>query len=196
MASEIPHLRVAVLYGSAIKGDFHKKSDIDMLLLFDAKHNPEVGEEAKIAHKIGSDALSKHNVPHSFSFVMENMNDQHLDTQFLRTVVNEGIVIWARPEINVLRKPQPNMEPVAIFSYSLTSLTPKEKMAVHRALYGYRVEKVVKRKRYVNETKGIVGEYGEKLGNGVFKMPSRFSEDISELFKKYGVEYKKLDAWL
>ena len=195
MASDIPNLKVAVLFGSVVKGEFHKKSDIDILLLFDSKNNPEVGKESKIAHKIASDILSKYDISHSFSFVMENINKPYLDAQFLRTVVNEGIIIWALPEVKILEKKHPNMEPANIFSYSLTSLKPKGKMAVHRALYGYKVDKTVKGKRYLNETKGIVGERGEKLGDGVFMVPSRASEEVIDIFKKYKVKYNKKDIW-
>jgi len=196
MAGEIPNLKVAVLFGSVVKGEFHKKSDIDVLLLFDSEKNPEVGDESTAAHKVASDILSRYDIPHSFSFVMENINDPRLDAQFLRTVVNEGIIIWALPEVKILEKEHPNMEPATIFSYSLTSLTPKEKMAVHRALYGYKVDKTVKGRRYLNETKGIVGEAGEKLGDGVFMVPSRVSEEIIDIFKEYKVKYNKKDIWI
>ncbi len=195
-AEGIPNLRVVVLFGSTVKGGLHKKSDIDMLLLFDCDHNPEVGKEAKKAHEIASDILSQYNIPHSFSFTMENINDLHLDPTFLRNVVNEGIIIWARPEIKILERPHPNMESMDIFSYTLTTLSPKEKMAVHRALYGYRVEKVVKGKKYINEAKGIVGEHGEKLGNSVFMLPSHRSQEVIEIFEKHGVNYKMTGVWV
>ena len=124
------------------------------------------------------------------------MNDPHLDTQFLRTVVNEGIIIWALPETNILKKKHPNMEPATIFSYSLTSLAPKDKMAVHRALYGYKVEKTVKGKKYCNETQGIVGEHGEKLGDGVIMLPSREADAVITTFKLHSVDYKKKEIWI
>ena len=195
-AEGIPNLKVAVLFGSTVKGELHKKSDIDMLLLFDCDHNPEVGKEAKRAHKIASDILSQYDIPHSFSFTMENINDPHLDPTFLRNVVNEGIIVWARPEIKILKKPHPNMEPMNIFSYTLAALSPKRKMAVHRALYGYRVEKVVKGKKYINEAKGIVGENGEKLGDGVFMLPSKRSKETIEIFEKHDVNYKMTEIWI
>ena len=111
-------------------------------------------------------------------------------------MANEGIIIWARPELKLLEKPHPNMEPKSIFSYSLTSQTPKVKMAVYRAFFGYRVEKVVKGKRYINSAKGIVGEYGEKLGDCVFMVPSNISEKIIEVFEKHGVKYQMIDVWV
>ena len=120
-AKDIPNLEIVILFGSAVKNEFHKKSDIDLLLLFNSKQNPEIGEEGKKAHEIASEVLSKHSIPHSFSFVMENMNDPHLDTEFLRTIANEGIIIWALPETKILKRSKQYMKPATIFSYSLSS---------------------------------------------------------------------------
>lgn len=195
-AENIPHLVAAVLYGSVLKGEVHKKSDIDILLLFDTDHNPEVGEESRIAHQIASNILRKHEIEHSFSFVMVNINDLNVDIDFLRTVTKEGVIIWARPEMKILEKPHPNLEPMDIFSYSLSSIPPKEKMVVHRALYGYRVEKVVKGKKYVSKAKGIVKEYGKKIGNGVIIIPSRESNKVIDIFEKHGVDYRQIKAWI
>lgn len=194
-AEDIPNLKAVVLFGSAVKGDFDKKSDIDLLLLFDTDHNPEAGAEAEVAHKVASEVLSKYDLPHSFAFVMENVNDPRLDLQFLRSVISDGIMIWAHPELKMLKEPRPNMEPRSIFSYSLSALTPKDKMAVHRSLYGYRVVRVIKGKRYVNAAKGIV-KGKEKIGDGVFMVPSRTSQDVIELFTKFGVSYKRVDVWI
>lgn len=194
-AKEIPNLEVAILFGSAIKNEFHKKSDIDILLLFNTNRNPEVGEEAKVAHKIASDILSEHNIPHSFSFIMENINNPHLDTKFLRTIVNEGIVIWALPDVKILSRKKHYMKPASIFSYSLSHLPPKNKMAVHRALYGYRVEKTVKGKKYISKSDGLIGEHGEKLGDGVIMVPSRYASDIVSIFKLHNAEYKIKEVW-
>jgi hypothetical protein len=195
-AKEIPNLRMAVLYGSVVKDEFHKKSDIDLLLLFDCTGNPEVTEEGKTAHKISSEILSGYNIPHSFSFVMENINDTHLDTKFLRNVVNEGVVIWALPEVVMLEGVEQHLEPATVFSYALSHLSPRDKMAVHRALYGYSVEKTVKGKKYHNESdEGLIGEYGEKLGDGVIMVPSRFAKDVLSIFKSHNVEYTVKEVW-
>jgi len=66
-ADEIPNLLSVVLFGSVVKGDVSKKSDIDILLLFDADHNPELGKEAEIARKIASEISVKHDLKHPFS---------------------------------------------------------------------------------------------------------------------------------
>ncbi|MFQ6102288.1 MAG: nucleotidyltransferase family protein [Anaerolineae bacterium] len=37
-AGEVPNLRAAVLFGSTVTGEFRRKSDVDVLLLFDTDH--------------------------------------------------------------------------------------------------------------------------------------------------------------
>ncbi len=195
-AERIPNLITAILYGSVLKGEVHKKSDIDILLLFDTKGNPEVGREAKAAHLIASDISKRHDLQHSFSFVMYNVNRMRdADADFLRNVCKEGIVIWGRPDLDLMRKPSPSLRPKDLFSYSMRDLKPREKMAVHRALYGYRVEKTVKGRRYVNEAKGLIEEHGERLVDGVVMVDARISDKIVDLFERYAVQYRRLKIW-
>jgi len=40
----------------------HKKSDIDILFLFNAKHDPELREEANLVHKIAGEIEKKLNM--------------------------------------------------------------------------------------------------------------------------------------
>lgn len=52
---EIDTLEMAVLFGSAAREETHKKSDIDILLLFDADHDPELGFEGNQVHKLADE---------------------------------------------------------------------------------------------------------------------------------------------
>jgi predicted nucleotidyltransferase len=196
-ANRIPNLIAAILFGSAVKGEFHKKSDIDILLLFESRGNPEVGQEAKVAHQVASDISKKHSLQHSFSFVMHNISRvQDADVEFLRNVCKEGVVIWGRPDFDIMRKPHPSLKPKDLFSYSMRDLKPRDKMAAHRALYGYRVEKTVKGRRYVNEAKGLIDQHGERLVDGVVIVDPRISDRIIELFDSHAVQYRRLKIWV
>jgi len=65
-AHEIPNLKGAVLFGSVVKGELTKKSDIDILLLFDTDHNPEIGDEMDGALRLSSDIAKKYDLPIPF----------------------------------------------------------------------------------------------------------------------------------
>ncbi len=47
-ADKIPNLKYVVLFESIPKGEISKKSDIELLMFFDAEYNPEVGKEMDI----------------------------------------------------------------------------------------------------------------------------------------------------
>lgn len=89
---EILNLIGIVLFGSVITGDISKKSDIDLLLVFDSEHNPEIDKESEIAHKIVTEISTKHDLKHPFSLIFANKRHMgEMGPDFLWNVVREGI---------------------------------------------------------------------------------------------------------
>ena len=142
-AERIPDLECAILFGSAIKNELHKKSDIDLLLIFNAKGNPEIGEHSLIVHQIAAEIEQKRESDYSFSFVIMNKNDEKVDSDFLWNVAKEGIIIWGFPEYKLFTIQRKDMTPRALFHYNLSGLVAREKKAVRRAFFGYRTVKNV-----------------------------------------------------
>lgn len=190
-APKIPKLEQIILFGSAAKNEMHKKSDIDLLMIMDTEH-PETSKEAKIAHKIASDVSKKHRARHSFSMVFANKSLSDVEPDFLWNVAKEGIVIWGKPDF----KPIKTLKPWVIISYSLKNISPKNKMAVHRTLYGYRVEKKVGDKIYINESEGIVNKIGKKLGEAVVMLPAKEAESVINALEEHGAHYSLKKIWM
>ncbi|MCU0290309.1 MAG: nucleotidyltransferase domain-containing protein, partial [Acidobacteria bacterium] len=71
-ARSIPNLIGVILFGSAVTGDVSKKSDIDLLLVTQSDHNPELGEESVAAHRITSEISKKYDLEHPFSLTFFN----------------------------------------------------------------------------------------------------------------------------
>lgn len=194
---EVPHLSAAILFGSVAKGDVHKKSDIDILLLFEMSGNPETRREGKIVHQIASEISKKRSLEHSFSFVMYNVSEiGPTELTFLRKAVEEGIGIWIKTDVAVPAKLKSHLLAKKIISYSLSGLSPREKMAVHRALYGYRVVKKVGDKEYVNESPGLIEDIGEKLGPGLVMIDPKRAKDVTRVLQKHGAHFKSRDVWV
>lgn len=190
-ASEIPYLEQIILFGSAVTGEFHTKSDIDVLVVMDVE-NPEFSEGATMAHRIASDIAKKHKLGHSFSMVFVQPSFTDIDTDFLWQVAREGIIIWGKPSVAA----QETLEPWILISYTLKDMSPKHKMAVHRALYGYKVEKKVGDKVYLNEREGMVNKIGEKLGEAVVMVPARKADQILAALDEYGTTYSLKKIWM
>ena len=191
----IPNLKAAVLFGSAVTGEFRRKSDVDVLLLFDADHDPEMGPEAQATSALSAEIAVECDLAHPFSFVMENLRRSDLDPDFLWEAVREGIVIWADPALVLLPASHPRLEPALLVTYSTRGMSGRGKGALHRALYGYRVEKKAGEKVYVSEKPGLIDEVGRRLGPGVVLVPARAADQLVGLLERHGATYQVTKVW-
>ena len=181
-ASKIPNLAGVILFGSAVTGDISKKSGIDLLLVFDTDHNPELGEEVKIAHEIASNISVKYDLPYPFSFVFVNKGNMgEMEPDFLWSVIKEGVVIWRKPQDILMKAPHPSLEPSILIQYSVKELNEKNKRKILRWLY-------TSKKRIIEKRK-------EKLGPGVLLIKAEKFEEIKKVFDKFDVKYSIKRFW-
>ncbi len=97
---QIPSLLCVILYGSTVRNELHDESDIDVFLLFDTEHRPELGEERSMVARIAVQAAMRTDSYYDFSCVLSNLAQlETMDPGYLEHIVKEGIVIWARPEL-------------------------------------------------------------------------------------------------
>ncbi len=194
-ADRIPDLKVAILFGSAVTGEFRRKSDIDVLLLFEADHDPEMGPEAQAALALSSEIARECDLPYSFSFVMENLQSGALVPDFLWEVAREGIVLWADPALVLLPASHPRLEPALLVTYSTRGLSGQARTALHRGLYGYRAVKRVAEKVYVNQRPGLIHEAGWRTGPGVLLVPARVADPLVSLLEQHKATYQMVKVW-
>lgn len=177
-ADKIPNLVGVVLFGSAVTGDVSKKSDIDLLLVFDCDHNPEVGKESKIVFKISSEIATKEKMEQSFSFVFYNQrNPKEIEPDFLWNVAKEGKLIWGKCSQIFGREPHPSLEPLTLIKYSLKGLSEKNRRAFLRSLYGTK-----KGGKFISKKE-------ERLGPATLLIKAAKLDELKEIFARYGVRY-------
>lgn len=192
-AEEVPNLVCAILYGSVAKGNADRRSDIDMFLVFSTPHDPEKGKEFEVAHKIASEIQEELGVTNRFQFVFSNLK-LGVDEGFLENLCKEGVIIWGRPIIVDVNKLQ--LSPKTIVSYDISGLSNYEKLRIHRALYGYEVERVHKGKRYVSRSRGLLAEVGGKrIGRAVILIPRESTRYLKRVFDESKVKYRALEVW-
>jgi len=193
-AEKIPNLICAILYGSIVKGEMHKKSDIDILLLFDTDHNPELGVESKIAHQISAEVMKKHPCPNPVSFVFSNLNAiEQNEVDFLWNTAKEGVIIWGKPKQSML-KLKDVLEPKLLISYSMNNLERKEKVRVHRALYGYKSRTTINGKLYFTKKDGLLKK-GECLGQNTILLSAERADSVTTILDKFRVKYSMKKVW-
>jgi predicted nucleotidyltransferase len=191
---EIPSLRLAILFGSTVSGALTKKSDIDILLVFDLKGDIETGTEAEAVHKMAGDVSSKWDLAYPFSFVMYG-KDEAIEPSLMRDVLKEGFIIYARTD-TFLNGHKERLRPNILITYTLKGLTPKNKMALQRGLFGYRTERKYGKKKYLNSSTGLVGNNGRRIGPTAFLLTYTEAEKVRGLFKRCGCRFKEIPIWL
>ena len=196
-ADGIPNLKAAVLFGSAVDGTMTKKSDIDVLLLFDTDHNPELGDEMKAALNLSGNIAKKFDLPYSFSFVAKNLNDpKDVEPDFLWRVAEKGVLIWGKPDLTILKGAHPSLETMALVKFSLEGLPGKNRASIRRALYGYKVEKTVKGKTYTSQKRGVLSKKDYRLTPGMVLIPAPLLDQIIEVLKRNGAKFKITKIWV
>jgi predicted nucleotidyltransferase len=193
-AATIPNLRAAVLFGSAATGTLTKKSDIDILLLFDIEKNPETGPEAAAAQSLGGEISSRLGLAYPFSFVMYGRNEA-VEPALLRDVLRDGMVLYARTG-DVLGPRREGFLPYLLVSYTLRGMRPREKMALQRGLFGYTAVRNLGGKRYRNSRPGLVGEFGKRIAPTAFILRFERAGTMRSLFRENRCKYVETPVWL
>lgn len=191
----IPTLEAIILFGSAATKAMHKKSDIDLLLLFSADHNPETGDEGKLVYQHAREIERTHKLENPFSFVFVNRGEE-VDSAFLWEVAKDGQVLYCTPESILGMVELGHLKPAMFISYTLGRIPPKDRMYIDRQLYGYAVKRVHKGKEYVSEKEGLIPRYGKKLGRATFIIDAQKSDDVVRLFNEKSVVYTVTKVWI
>ena len=78
-----------------------------------------------------------------------------------------------------------------LISYTLEKASPKQKIALHRILYGY--EDFSNRGAYQYQRKGLIDTIkGKKLNRGVFIIPRKHKTSIISILRKNKATIKTL----
>ena len=192
IGKEIPTLQAIILFGSAAAGEMHKKSDIDLLFVFDTVTTPETNDEVAIIFRRAREIERKYKLENPFSFMLLHRGEG-IDADFLWEVTKNGSVLYLKPESVIGRREY--LSPSLLFSYSFQGAPPKDQMYVNRRLYGYRSKVVHGEKEYVNEKPGLVQLYGKKMGRATFIIDARKSDDVRRLFDERDIWYKATKTW-
>lgn len=158
-------LSQAILFGSFARGEFDRRSDVDLLLIFGEK-NPErkrLREVVKMGNEIIDELSGKGEKTWNFQFVIaRNMAD--LDSAMQRAIVQEGIILYGKPAPKRLRRK-------ILFTYSLAGKTRSEMVRFNRALR-------------------LAGVIEKKSKNAIF-VDDIDGRKVNEILKTFGAKYNQ-----
>lgn len=167
-AQEIPKLTHLVLYGSVSRGEDDRRSDIDLLLVFDSDKDPEKTDIAAVAHEKIGKAFADAGCEKAAQLTFTNL--KNIDSSFLERIAREGIIIWGKP----LVLSDKILKPKVLFEYKVGGGSRPEKVKFYRAVRNINAKKI---------KSGILVDEGNV-------------EDAEKIFKLNRIEYRKSRIWI
>jgi len=168
-AQNIPNLAQLVIYGSVATGEEERSSDVDILLVFDTKEDPEKTELAKIARREMGKAFTSAKCERSAQITITNL--KNIDESFIENIAREGVVVWGKPlfidAANILK-------PMTLFEYKVGGKSRVDKVRFYRALKSLEAIKVK---------------------NGIL-VSEENARDAENIFKTNKIDHKKSKIWL
>lgn len=179
--SEIPDLKLVVLYGSYARGENTSRSDIDLFIL-----TTKIKTQEEIQNKvIGLESEVGRNIQPTIRTISEL---QKTDSGLLQNIFKEGKVLYLREPAEIPSAVLLQQKPYIIYSFRISKLSQRDKVRFNRSLYEQ------KRKGY--KYKGLLNELGgKKLSSGCVMVPNNQKERIEKFFKKLNVKFEQLKVW-
>lgn len=178
--ARIPSLSAIILFGSYARGEADRRSDIDLLLVFDTRDDIKRSQDELL------DVLKEyHELP--LALTKKSSDDIAGDPRFFFNVFKEGYVLYKRPDAKLIPAAIAREKHAIIYRYDLSSMPHERKLRFNSSLF----TRVKGRYRYPGLLERIGGE---KLGPGTVMIPANAEREMDELLKAYDVKPRKLHA--
>jgi len=180
----IQNLKCIILFGSIVRDEADKRSDIDLLIVFDEK-NPK----SHIQEIMSVVTTLK---PHrEIKPTVTNLTD--LDEEFLQTVLREGEVLWGKI---IITTDKLLLKPYRLVSYNISTLKPSKKVKISRMIHGYQSKKTINGKIKQYKYLGLKDKYNVYLiSKNTILIPEEYAKIFLNELDKHRVKYQEKMVW-
>lgn len=172
-----------VVFGSYARGDFGRKSDLDLLVILRPTLNGDQDGVRRHAINIVSEVESETRLPvHIAPFVTSAGDPDGLGAEFLHELWTDGVVLYG--EASTLAMLQPSgLAPWSVVRFSLDGTLPKERVRLARRLHGTRGKP------------GIIRLPGLNLSRGAALVPAEQTRAVRDALDDAGAVYDIVPVW-
>lgn len=184
-------IRQIILFGSVVRGDFRKESDVDLFIdLEDIKErktiNDLVKKELNKFETRSENSWALRGIDLPIKVVVGNL-DQEKWKELKEEILSYGKILYGK-----FKELPGELQHQILVSYEISKLSQKQKMSFLRKLYGYVSKKGSK--NYVH--KGLIDEiHGEKVGPNNLIINADELIRLKSLFKEYKIKYQLREVW-
>lgn len=182
---QLPEVHAVVLFGSFVRGDVDRRSDIDLLVVVD---RADRGALRPVIARLISDMK-----PHrEINPTLTNLSD--LEPTFLRNVFREGVVLHGKI---ILSPEHLAVQPRVMLAYDLSALKPSEKVGLSRMIHGFESRKTVGGRRRVYRYPGLKDRYGATIvSRSVFLVRPEDAGEFTRELDARRVPYARWEVYL
>ena len=181
-----------ILFGSIARGDFTKKSDIDLFV--NVKNRKDIKKIERTVRK----ALDEFETASSQTWDLRKIDfplkpivgdlDSTQWSALRREIISTGLTLYGRYK-EIPKKLQHQL----LFSFNLKNLQPKQKVKIIRQLYGYQTKKG--EKTYVH--KGLLQqEKAVKINPSTILVPVESHQTFYNFFKGFKIQHQIREVWM
>jgi len=171
-----------LVFGSYARGDFSRKSDVDLLVLFPGSGKRERSPVAARVRKLVSEAETTHRLPMHLAPLLVGVQDRATITpELLHDLWRDGVALSADTAALALLQPDA-LTPWATIRFSIGG-EQSDRVQLSRKLHG-RAGRV-----------GIVQPPGLTLGRGALLVPVAQEEQVTRTLDELGATYDVLPVW-
>lgn len=183
-------VRQIILYGSSVRGDYNRKSDIDVFIDISTLKN--INSLKSFVEKSKNDFLNSErlkkwinlNIKDEFNIIIGNLKDKKWSV-LRRSMHSHAVVLWGRYYEGV----NEDLEPHALLKWSVGAKEVNKRVNLARKLYGYSQ----KGKHY----QGIFEKFNIKpIDDGIAIVPSEHVNTFRKIFNELGARYILRDIYV
>lgn len=181
--ANVDNIDSIILHGSIARGDYDKKSDIDLFIDTTDK-KIQIKAEKVLANYYRTQTYKNWNlksINNPISLIVDNLDSDEWKN-LKRAIINTGIILYGKYKANTEK-----VNCYTLFSFS--NIKPnKKRVSVYRKIFGFSINK--------KEYKGLVKEWNAvKISSGSLLIPIEKVKDAKRFFSQNKVTVKLYDFW-
>lgn len=171
-----------LVFGSYARGEFTRKSDVDLLVLFADSPKADEGQLRETVLRLISELETRHRLPMHLAPLLASADPRELGAELLHDLWRDAVVLYAQAAALVRLRPI-GLAPWTLFRFSLSGARPGERVRLSRRLHG------------LAGRPGLVRPPGLTLGRGVLLVPATQYAAVRDALDEAGASYDAIPIW-
>lgn len=172
-----------VLFGSFARGEYGRKSDVDLLVLLDQDDAAESSPVSQQILRLIGELESQWRLPMRLApMISSARRPDDLGADLMHDLWHDGVVLYGQAHALAALQPD-TLVPWTLFRFSASKAAPSERVHLSRRLHGSR------------ERPGLVRPPALVLGRGALLVPADQHRPVLEALEVAGATYDIIPVW-